>query len=78
MRVNEVCPMLIINSTCMQVPSTPFPTYLPKVDCNLALQDLVLRGGTIFTEGGHFSLVNFVLRGHYSPVNIVQGDTIHW
>ena len=35
------------------------------------------RGGTIFTEGGHFSLVNFVLGEHYSPVNIVQGDTIH-
>ena len=40
-------------------------------------------GGTIFTEGGHYSPVNNVLGGQYSPVNNVRGDifggdTVHY
>ena len=30
-------------------------------------------GGTLFSEGGHYSPVNFVLGGNYSPVNYVRG-----
>ena len=44
---------------------------------------MLVLGGTIFTEGGHYSPVNNVLGGHYSPVNNVRGDifggdTIHY
>ena len=34
-------------------------------------------GGTIFTEGGHYSPVNNVLGGQYSLVNNVREDSIH-
>ena len=30
-------------------------------------------GGALFSEGGHYSPVNFVLGGNYSPVNYVRG-----
>ena len=53
------------------------PEFLQMTVLNLVL------GGTIFTEGGHYSLVNNVLGGQYSPVNKVRGDifggdTIHY
>ena len=39
----------------------------------MTVLNLVL-GGTIFTEGGHYWLVNNVLGGQYSLVNNVRGD----
>ena len=47
----------------------------------MTVLNLVL-GGTIFTEGGHYSPVN-VLGGQYSLVNnvrgdILGGDTVHY
>ena len=43
----------------------------------MTVLNLVL-GGTIFTEGGHYSPVNNVLGGQYSLVNNVRGDTVHY
>ena len=48
----------------------------------MTVLNLVL-GGTIFTEGGHYSPVNNVLGGQYSLVNnvrgdIFRGDTVHY
>ena len=53
------------------------PEFLQMTVLNLVL------GGTIFTEGGHYSPVNNVLGGQYSLVNNVRGDifggdTIHY
>ena len=41
----------------------------------MTVLNLVL-GGTIFTEGGHYSPVNYVLGGQYSLVNNVRGDIL--
>ena len=43
----------------------------------LVPESFLLLGGTIFTEGGHYSPVNNVLGGQYSLVNNVRGDIIH-
>ena len=33
------------------------------VNCVLGGNIIIVLGGTVFTEGGHYSLVNFVLGG---------------
>ena len=51
----------------------------------IMLHIIIVIGGTVFTEGGYYSLVNCVLGGHYSLANSVQvhiiivlgGDNIH-
>ena len=49
----------------------------------IMLHIIIVLGGTVFTEGGHYSLVNWVLGRHYSLVNSVRGtkyggDQIHY
>ena len=63
-----------LDSTCFKMNSSSH--LLVPESPQMTVLNIVL-GGTIFTEGGHYSPVNNVLGGQYSLVNNVRGDIIH-
>ena len=68
----------VVSQACVACETTP--NYLLVSTSAESPQMTVLNfvlGGTIFTEGGHYSPVNNVLGGQYSLVNNVRGDSIH-
>ena len=69
----------VVSQACVACETTPnyllVSTIVPESP-QMTVLNFVL-GGTIFTEGGHYSLVNNVLGGQYSLVNNVRGDSIH-